>query len=423
MHVAIDLGNKYTYLACWEKGKPLADACIRVRIPGMTRFSYTTAKSFRDRDGMREYFYHLYREYLLPSRIMVESAAVSLPSIFNLNTHRMLLDILEEVLGLPEVSIIPQPIALVYGYHLRNPHLPLTGNIMVIQIQEAELDFAFLSVTDTAGITLEKQLTGRLSRAQEEADLIGFHSPEGWKLDSVFWGGEQPYPPVLEELISYLPKAANIISGQDLQFAAAEGLSKTSPMNLIYPYEFYIEKVNPSRESFEFIKIPFDTSNLELDCGASYRLLTLDSSSIFNLTSDPNRVRFRIYESDTSNGSGEYAQTVSKNLILEIDSLKSDLPERMHLYLDMATASLGLNLKHDKTDITSSAPMDFYSRLLDGQDKLFEMMRSNKYQQRLIDDFENHLLSAQQESQEPLAAQIEMTLFRLYALLQLWQGK
>lgn len=171
------------------------------------------------------------------------------------------------------------------------------------------------------------------------------------------------------------------------------------------------------------MKIPFDTSNLELDCGASYRLLTLDSSSIFNLASDPNRVRFRIYESDTSNGSGEYEQTVSQNLILEIDSLKSDLPEWIHLYLDMATASLGLDLKPDKADRTSSAPMDFHSRLLDGQGKLYEMMKSNNCQPRLIDDFENHLLSAKQGSQEPLAAQIEMTLFRLYALLQLWHGK
>ncbi len=432
MHVAIDFGNKYTYLACWEKGKPLMDACIRVRIPGVTSFNYTTAESFRDRDGVREYLNHLYREYILPSRIMVESAAISFPTILNLNTHRIIISVMEEVLGLPEVSIIPQPLAIVHGYNLQNPHLPMTGDIMVIQINEAELHFAFLSIIDTVGITLEKQFTGSLAQAQKEAELIGFYSPAGWKLDSVLLEEERPYPLELDELIISLPKEVNIISGQNLQFATVDGLSwgyrdkKLHPsyrMNLIYPYELYIEKVNPSEESFELVKIPFDTANLELECGASYQLLTLDSSGIYNLAADPNRVKFHIYEFDTSNGSSQYEQTARQNLILEIDSLKSYLPERMNLYLDMATASLALDLNPDNTDRTLSTPIDFHNRLLVGQGKLFEMMKNNNCQPKLIDDFENHLLSAKQESQEPLTTQTEMTLFRLYALLQMWQGK
>ncbi|PKM77261.1 MAG: hypothetical protein CVU90_08115 [Firmicutes bacterium HGW-Firmicutes-15] len=432
MHVAMDLGNKYTYLACWEKGRPLSDACISVRIPGVAWFSYTTSKSFRDRDGMREYLDHLYREYILPSRIMVESAAVSLPYIFNLNTHRMLLDVLEEVLGLPEVSIMPQPLALVHGYNLQNPQLPLTGDIMVIQTNESELHFAFLSIMDTAGLTLEKQFTGSLSQAQKEAELIGFYSPEGWKLDSVLLGEEPPYPQCLDELIRSLPKEVNIISEQNLQFTTVDGLSwgylVNSPnlsyhMNFIYPYEFYIKKMNPNQESFELVKIPFDTDNLELECGASYQLLTLDSSGIYNLVTDQNRVKFHIYELDTRNGSCQHEQTARQNLILEIDSLKSDLPDRMHLYLDMAAASLGLDLWPGKPDRASSAPMDFNSRLLGGQGKLYEMMKSNECQQRLLDDFENHLIASNRQSQEPLITQIELTLFRLYALLQLWKGK
>jgi hypothetical protein len=431
MHVAIDLGEKYTYLVCWEKGKPLADACIRVRIPGLEVFNYNNNKYFHDRDGMRDYFFHLYQEYLLPSRIMVESAAVSLTSILNLNTRRMLLDVLEEVLGLPDVSIIPQPIALVYGCYLRNPHLTLTGDIVVIQIQETELDFAFLSITATGSIILERHFTGDISRAKAEADLIGFHSWEGWKIDSLLLGEEPPYSPEIEDFIDSLPKDVNIISEQNLQFASAEGLSwkykehtanLTDQISLIYPYEFYIETFNPNQNINKLVKIPFDTANLELNTRGTYRIFTLDSSSIYNLASDQYRVKFHIYESDTSNGSSQYGQTASQNLILEIDSFKSDLPKRMHLYLDMAAASLRLDLKPVKEYRTPSSPVEFHGRLLADQRKLFDLMKSNNYHPKLIDDFENHLLSAKQESKD-LTDQIELTLFRLYALLQLWRGK
>jgi hypothetical protein len=344
----------------------------------------------------------------------------------------MLLDVAEEVFGLQDVSIIPQPIALVYGYNLHNPQLPLTGDIMVIHIHEAELHFAFLSLIDNSGITLEKQFTGSLSQAQKEAELIGFYSPEGWQLDSVLLGAESPYPSVLDELLKSLPKEVNVISEQNLQFVALDVLSwayqekkpnLSCPMSFMYPFEFYIEKLIPSQDATELVKIPFDTANLELEYGANYQLLTLNSSSMYNLTTDPDRVKFNIYELDISHGSNHYEQTTGSNLILGIDSLKSDLPERIHLYLDMATATLGLDLKSDRVDGNSCAQLDFHSRLLSGQGKLYEMLKSNNAQHKLIDDFENHLLSANPESQTPLTDQTELISFRLYALLQLWQGK
>jgi len=429
MHLAIDLGNTYTFLTCWEKGKPHIDACIRVSIPGMTRFSYSTAKYFWDRDGMREYLGHLYLEYILPSRIMVESATILFPTILNLNTHRMLLDVAEEVFGLSDVSIIPQPIALVYGYNLHNPQLPLTGDIMVIHSHEAELNFAFISIIDTYGITLEKQFTGSLSQAQKEAALIGFYSHEGWQLDSVLLGADPPYPSVLDELLKSLPEKVNVISEQNLQFVApldvlSWAYQEKSPnlscaMSFVYPFEFYIEKLIPNQDATELVKIPFDTANLELEYGANYQLLTLNSSGMYNLTNDPDRVKFNIYELDNSHGS----QTTGSNLILAIDSLKSDLPERMQLYLDMATATLSLEINSDKIDRISFAELDFHSRLLSGQGKIYEMLKSNNAQHKLIADFENHLLYANPESQTHLTDQTELILFRLYALLQLWQGK
>jgi hypothetical protein len=160
MHVVIDLGEIHSWLTCWERGKPLEDACIKIKLPGVTAFKSEVDQNPWQRENLRAYFSYLYHEYLLPSRIIIESAALATPVIFDLNARRILLDILEEIFGLYEASIIPHSIALIAGTQMRTPHLPLSGDVLVIKAQESSYNFTFISIIETIGITLEKQFSG-----------------------------------------------------------------------------------------------------------------------------------------------------------------------------------------------------------------------------------------------------------------------
>ncbi|MDD4802205.1 MAG: hypothetical protein PHF24_04600 [Syntrophomonas sp.] len=426
MHLAIDLGNKCTFLAGWENGKLTTDYCIRVRIPGMTRFIFNTAESFLDREGMQEYFSHLYREYILPSRMIVESAAISYPAILDLNTHRMILDVLEEVMELPEVIIVPQPLALVNGYNLHNPLRPLSGDIMVIQPDES-LDF--ISIMNDGRVILEKHVAGSVANVRKEAESIGFYSNAGWNLDMVLWENDISYTPILEELLNSLPEKVNIMGVGNLQSISVDGLSRLlaqdAPfynMNFIFPYEIYIEKKNPNQKDNELVKIPFDTTNLELRCGAGYKLLTLDSSGIYNLADDPERINVRFYQSEAGIASKKRLLHIpDANLVFEIDSLKSDLPARINIYLDLAAASLVFDLKPEKAEPHQLAPLDFQNRLLGLHSKIYDIIKTTD-QHSLTYEIEKHML-ARSSAIKNLPSQIELTLLRLNSILSLWNDK
>jgi len=429
MHVAIDLGETHTHLACWEKGKLLPDACIRVRIPGIARSNPSCGIYPWEHEILRDYFSRLYREYLLPSRMIVESATVSVPEIFDLNTRRILLNVLEETLGLLEVNVIPHSIALIAGYQMCSPNLSLTGDAMIIEVQESSLDFAFVNITAAAGITLEKQFSGDLSTAQEYAEQNGFYSIEGWSLNHLLIIGDNFNVPEIDAFINSLPANINTIYIDD-PFTAAEGLSGRSiennsvtidRVNIIYPYDFYLEKYDQDLAAASLVRIPFDTANLELDCTGSYRLLSLDTAAICNLASKDNQVTCRIYE--LKKGYENDREPVSEhNLVLEIDNSVDDLPGRLEIWLDMADASLRLDLKPDKIDTASFSSEDFWTRLTTCQKELYDQIRTKNYNERLLTDWKTHLLSSDHASPD-LTNRAETTLFHLYALLQLWYGK
>jgi|GEM_PF-997340 len=429
MHITIDLGETHTHLACWEKGKLLPDACIRVRIPGIARFSPSCGKSSWDHEILHDYFSRLYREYLLPSRMIVESAAVSVPEIFDLNTRRIILNVLEETLGLFKVNITPHAIALIAGYKMMNPYTSLTGDVMIIEVRESSLDFAFLSITAATGITLEKQFSGDLSMVQEYVEQNGFYSTEGWSLNHLLIIGENLNVQELDAFITTMPANINPIYIDD-PFTAAEGLSGRSiennsvtidQVNIIYPYDFYLEKYDQDFEAASLVRIPFDTANLELDCTGSYRLLSIDTAGICNMAAKENQVTCRIYE--LKKGYENDREPVSEhNLVLEIDNSVDDLPRRLELWLDMADASLQLDLKPDKMDTAVFSSEDFWTRLTTCQKELYNQIRTNNYNERLLTDWKTHLLSSPHASPD-LTDRVETTLFHLYALLQLWYGK
>ena len=430
MHVAIDLGETHTYLACWDTGQPVTDACIRVKIPGLAVLNSKMGSSSWARDSLREYISYIHREYLLPSRMVIESAALAVPDIFDLNSRRLLLDVFEEALGLAEVMIIPHFIALVAGYQLLH-QFPLAGDVMVLETKEASFDCAFLSVVDGIGITLEKQSRGILNQVIKLAEMQGYWSPSGWKLDHLLLPGNSSNVPEIEEFVASLPTNLNIISGPDLSSATTEGLSRAvyvdddvnpiGRMSMIYPYHFYLESFNPDLNTTTLVKIPFDTSNLELDWGDKYRLISLNSSSICSPASAEARVNFRIYEINSDYEPD--SELISRsNLVLDMDSFRDDLPPYIELGLDMAAANLQLELKPQHRDTAIIAPQAFWMRPQTNHEQLYELISERKQNEVLLKDWD-HFLSSSHSGSPTLAQQVETTLFHLYGLLQLWRGK
>jgi len=425
MHVVIDLGEMHTYLACWERGKPLEDACIKVKLPGVAAFKSTFGKLSWERENLREYFSYLYREYLMPSRILIESASLAIPCIFDLNGRRILLDILEEILGLYEASIVPHPLALINGIQMRTS--PLSGDVLVIEGQESHYNFAFMSIIETIGITLEKQCSGEIADMLTEAERNGYHSTEGWRLDHLVLAGNYAQVPAMDGFIASLPPDLNVIYGRDLEFTAAEGLTagcndKTTsampPFNIIYPYEFYMQ-IN---SSISLEKIPFDTANLELDCSGRYRMISLTHDSIDNLTAEDNSVFFRIYEIRTAEGPHMQEPLQLPLPVLEINSPQDDLPPHFELRLNMATATIQLDLIPESLGEATNTPEVLGKRLQANQQKLYQILSRNKQNEVMLRDWNKSLLPPR-ESASALSDQIDQTLFHLYGLLQLWHSK
>lgn len=423
MHVVIDLGEKYSSLVCWERGRYLDDACIKIKLPGLAVLQASPNKTW-DYDNLHKYISYLYREYLLPSRKIIESAALAVPDIFDLRRRRILLDILEEILGLYEAIIIPHPIALAAGIRMHNPHPPLSGDILVVEKQELNYNFAFISIIDTVGITLEKQFSGDFPDLLAEADRSGYYTAAGWRLDHLLLAGNCAQGPTMSAFLGNMSADLNVIYDQEPNYTAAEGLSDinsytgNTPFNIIYPYQFYIAQNNPAGLE----KIAFDTSSLELDCGGRYEITSLSRGSIYNLAGDENRVHFRIYESKTADAAELHDPGQKLRPILEVNSAYDDLPQHMELVLDMAAATLRLQLTEDSSEETISSPEVLGIRLQANLKNLLQMLDRNESNEDLLSD-RNIQLSSASEDDLNLPDQINHTLFHLYGLLQLWNDK
>ncbi len=326
MHVAIDLGEINTHLACWDQGKLPADASIMLKIPGLGRCDEGLTNPPWSKEILLAYFTKLYREYLLPSRLVLDSIALSVPNVFSLINRRTLLDVIEETLGLPEAVILPNPIAVTAGYQLRNPQRPLAGDILMVESLDSSFRFSILSQTEASGITLEKQFAGQITDLLREAEQAGFYSDSVWTFDCLLLGGDYRDNPAFGAFINFLPPSIIIISEPDMSLAAIAGLyvyhannpEETGVLyNIIYPFAFYLEKYDRNLNLSCLERLPFDTDNLELECGGRYRLINLDRFSPYNLSNDNMYIHFRIYESTITDIYGEPVLPSSANLVLE----------------------------------------------------------------------------------------------------------
>jgi hypothetical protein len=429
MHVAINLGEEYSHLAGWENDRDLDDACIKVRLPGLARFNTNDQPYQWDLHSVGVYIAYLQREYLLPSRKIVESAALSVPGNWTLRARKALLKLIEEILGLEEAKIIPQPLALTAGYNRRHRSQVLRGDIMIIQGTESSPDFALLSSSETAGIVLETQFRGDFSRARQELAAHGYRDSSGWRLDYVLVMDQSFSSLQLEEFLSTLAGETEVICQSEKDFAAAEGLfgswdgttlDPSNRLSLIYPYDFYFVSDESIPASAGLRRIPFDTANLELAYDGIYRLTSLDYEHFDHGDRESARVKFSIYELPAGCQPPQDMALIRAQQVLDIDSSRGDLPLQLVVILDMAAASLRLDLALESKARAAIGSEVLRQRLATTQDRLLDRLRSQGSNDMLVRDWEEHRLTCQPDCPD-LAEQVQTTLFHLKALLQLWK--
>lgn len=418
MHVAIDIGCTDTYVVCWDTGRDLDDTWIKLKIPGI--YSYNTSPAW-DHENVRRYLSYIQSEYLGPSRKRVDSAALALPGIFSLNSRRLLLDVCEEILGLSQVMLLPHAIALVRGYQLRHG-FPLSGDILVVDGNDSRCGLAILSIIAGVGLTLEKQYTGKPAEVREQAEKMIQILPAGWAPDHCLLAVNESLAPTMINWLNRFPTQLNIISDPAMAWSAAEGLSALSleeagQISMIYPYYFYLSELGTDWQP-TWTKIPFDTANLELDQGSKYRLTSLDNTYLHQ---PQERMQFRVYETYADQEPCDPSAISEADLVLEIDSLRADLPSHLELILDMSKAALYLDLQDHQ--ITSPPlnreGLEVYQQITNA--RLFEQLRNLRLNVPLLKDWASFQAASQQES--PHLASIDNTLFHLYGLLQLWYSK
>ncbi len=132
-------------------------------------------------------------------------------------------------------------------------------------------------------------------------------------------------------------------------------------------------------------------------------------------------MQFRVYETYADQEPCDPSAISEADLVLEIDSLRADLPSHLELILDMSKAALYLDLQDHQ--ITSPPlnreGLEVYQQITNA--RLFEQLRNLRLNVPLLKDWASFQAASQQES--PHLASIDNTLFHLYGLLQLWYSK
>ncbi len=422
MHIAIDLGLHNSLLVCWKQGQPLDQPSISVRLPGLAVFKPEPAANLWSRPSLESYLGYLYREYMLPSRMVINSAAIAVPQIMGLKIRRQLLDIMEEVMGIDKVTIVPRYLALAAGYYLSNELT--SGDIIIVDIKDTQADFAFVSVCPEV-ITLERQATGGLTELREEAERLGYLSPSGWNIDHVVVFGDGNDQNEMNIWLSSLAKKINIKPETNPAIRIAEGLTITNPVNnprppirlsMIYPFNFYLADIDPDPSQASITRIPFDTANLEIDRDSRLKLIRYDSAGT-DVRKD--RIKLLVYEMNSHIELDlKEVENSPWDIVLEIDSAREDFPARVDLMLDMETAIVHPDLPSIIEETVRFTETDFWKRWAVNMANL-KSPEFNDTDDVHFDKDSSILPHASFNSD--LTLQIEDSLSRIQSLLSLWQ--
>ncbi len=183
----------------------------------------------------------------------------------------------------------------------------------------------------------------------ERARALGLAESAGWQLDGILLLGGGALTPGLSEEIAALCPGVPVIRPDTPDLFVIKGLScwpeyiPAGRVNLktIYPFRFYREQ--KSNTGNQLKEIPFDSAHLELDFAGRYEIGNLYPDAPDNISEDPERLVFRVYEAAEEDPRPELERFMDQEPVLELDIGKQELEGPLTVYLDLAHACLELD--------------------------------------------------------------------------------
>ncbi|NLG32570.1 MAG: Hsp70 family protein, partial [Syntrophomonadaceae bacterium] len=235
-------------------------------------------------------------------------------------------------------------------------------------------------------------------------------------------GGASQTPGVKDFINRVCPKIP-VISPPDLGHNVVAGLGVwgqpsmplLTSIKTVYPFNFYIEKLNHTGNTTYLEKIPFDTANLALNFHGRYRILSIQEPSLFNISPDPSKTVVRIFEVSAEE------ETVDKTfagqeLAIHIEEENRDIPPVFDLYLNLKESIIEVENLEQRARYHASE--GFADSFIKDQLAAYDLINHYKYlNPDLMKAFKNRLKKVQETSQTPFDGHFETVFYKLLALL------
>jgi len=260
-----------------------------------------------------------------------------------------------------------------------------------------------------------------------QAELLGIYENNAWNLDYLFLLGGASYTRGIKDLITQIFTDIPVASPLDYQSCVVKGLAFWDGNNsndiltsikCIYPFNFFIE-TRDVNQGYVLTRIPFDTTNLELDIHGRYKLFSLPVKSNYNLSSADNMLKLRIYEV----AEVDYEQNIEgifyRDLVLNYQANIPPEVEYCSIYFDLASATLSCDLSeslpHSETKETHLLYTSYENRQKQAA-LLAPLISRNEY---LCRKFTENV-----RQQNKLGQNCgEIALQKLLLMLQIWSSK
>ena len=258
---------------------------------------------------------------------------------------------------------------------------------------------------------------------KEKAESLGFFQGGCFTSDYLLLLGGASQTRGVHQLIADICPGPEITHSQDLRFNVVRGLSQWRQKGLssfisvksIYPFNFYIEKWNQAQTETILERLPFDTENLELDIHSRYKIFTVPLVSPYNLATNPDRLKLRVYELAAADWQTSVQRFLGQDLILQVDDeeIKQD---SVDLYLNLGTSTMEVG-GEDTHLISTVEEKQLFPHLLSHQETALDLIRLYPdTNPQLVQDFEEYL---KEYSNQPSADYSVLLMYKLLAFLQL----
>ncbi len=390
-----------------------------------------TLKDPNQKSLSKEAIYQYWERLFLDINLMKgdnDTLTIAVPYFYDCVNRSIIKNILNTQYGFANITILPRSLAFVSAYLNNYPELEARGDLVCIFAGEDSLDISFISLAGSC-ITLEQQCRGNWENLIEEAGRLGFYTSRGWELNRLLYISP-PSSADIQLPISELGKSMHILSLGEANSTILEGLHNwacdqstlgQNALRIVYPYDFYLETFDLTKNHSILEKIPFDTINLELDLKGSYKIATLQKTNLYTRPEDTH-LNLAVYELERTSwpqNPDNWAPSMTIRLI------KEEVPDLIELWLEMDTANIFLARDSQKTALGGFKSANFLSSLNDDQEDLYRLLQYSS-NHPLQEDLAQNLLYTRQDysptKHESLEKRLETTRLKLLALMQLWSG-